>query len=217
MNNIFTLKQWIVVATINLTPTAIASITKEITDHYQTSLEQYEVRGISRVEAESLAVRDLGLPKVAARGFEREYLTKDQARRFLPESKRSLWTKAVVSLAWIGLILFMLKSIAANQPTLSNVFNLFLTGISFFLCVGFLFDSASRQLLQRNRSVPLVILVIVVEYLTIAIGIAVWFLYAPVPFKIPPWTFLTLITFLTVGMAYTELPILRKLSTRASR
>ncbi len=216
ITNIFTLKQWIVAATKNLIPTAIASITKEITDHYQTSLEKYEARGISSIEAESLALQDLGLPKVAARGFEREYLTKDQVRRFSPESKRSVWAKAMISVVWTGFILLVLKNVDANQPTLSSVFRLFFGGLSGFLLVGFLFDSISRQLLQRNRSVSLVVLIIVVEYLTITIGIANWFLFAPVPFKIPLWTFLTLTIFLTVGMAYTELPILRKISTRAS-
>jgi hypothetical protein len=78
MNNIFTLKQWIVAATKNLAPTAISSITKEITDHYQTSLEKYEACGISSVEAESLAVRDLGDPEKSANKFVQVYLTKKE-------------------------------------------------------------------------------------------------------------------------------------------
>lgn len=76
MNIVFTLEQWIAVATINLTPTAISSITREITDHYQTSLEKYEARGISSFEAEGLAVRDLGNPEKSAKKFVQVYLTR---------------------------------------------------------------------------------------------------------------------------------------------
>ena len=36
------LEQWLSKATKNLAPQAVSSITKEITDHFQTSLESYE-------------------------------------------------------------------------------------------------------------------------------------------------------------------------------
>lgn len=81
MKNVVLLEQWIVVATKNLTPTAIASITKEITDHYQTSLEKYEVRGISSIEAENLAVRDLGDPDKSASKFSQVYLTSYEEKK----------------------------------------------------------------------------------------------------------------------------------------
>jgi hypothetical protein len=81
MNSIFMLEQWIVAATKNLTPTAISSITKEITDHYQTSFEKYEARGISSIEAESLAVRDLGDPEKSANKFTQVYLTRSEEEK----------------------------------------------------------------------------------------------------------------------------------------
>jgi VIT1/CCC1 family predicted Fe2+/Mn2+ transporter len=217
MNNIFTLEQWIAVATINLTPTAISSITREITDHYQTSLEKYEARGISSIEAEGLAVRDLGSPKVAARGFEREYLTKNQVRRFLPESKQTIGLKIMLVVVWVTILGLFFLDFRFRYPTLFAAFSLYFLGMTFFLTIILLFDSVSRALLQRNRGLPIVASVMVIEYFSVAIGIVVWYFFAPAPFKIPTWTFLTFMTFLTVGMAYTELPILQKLRTRASR
>ena len=75
MNSIYTLEQWLSKATKNLAPDAISSIKKEITDHFQTSLERYERRGISRVEAESLVLRDLGDPDKSGKKFRKSYLT----------------------------------------------------------------------------------------------------------------------------------------------
>ncbi len=210
------LEQWIVAATKNLTPTAISSITKEITDHYQTSLEKYETRGISSIEAESLAVRDLGLPKIAARGFEREYLTKDQARRFSPESKQTIWFKVMLIVVWVSILGLFFLDFRFQYPTLFAVFSLYFLGMSFFLVTILMFDFLSRALLQRNRSLPIVASVMAVEYLSVAAGILIWYFFAPAPFKIPTWTCLIFMTFLTAGMAYTELPILRKISTRTA-
>ena len=70
-----TLEQWLSQATKNLAPQAVSSITKEITDHFQTSLESYERRGISRVDAEGLVLRDLGDPDKSGKKFRKSYLT----------------------------------------------------------------------------------------------------------------------------------------------
>ncbi len=214
--SIFTLEQWLSKATKNLTLTAISSITKEITDHYQTSLEKYEARGISSTEAQQKSVFELGNPKMAARGFEREYLTKEQARRFIPESRQTIWFKIMLVVVWVTILGLFFLDFRFRYPTLFAAFSLYFLGKSSFLTMILLFDSVLRALLQRNRSLPIVASVMVLEYLTIATGIVVWYFFAPAPFKIPTWTFLTFMTVLTVGMAYTELPILQKLRTRAS-
>jgi hypothetical protein len=95
------LEQWIVVATKNLTSTAIASIAKEITDHYQTSLEKYEARGISRVEAEGLAVRDLGDPEKSSSKFVQVYLTRDEEEKI-----NKMTEPAYLSSAMFGTFLY---------------------------------------------------------------------------------------------------------------
>ena len=70
-----TLEQWLSKATKNLAPQAVSSIKKEITDHFQTSLERYEKRGISRSDAKILVLRDLGDAEKSAVKFNHVYLT----------------------------------------------------------------------------------------------------------------------------------------------
>jgi uncharacterized membrane protein len=215
MNSVFSLGQWIKAATKNLAPEAILSITKEITDHYQTSLEHYQANGISSMEAQQKAVLELGNPKTAARAFEREYLTKEQVRRFTPESSRSKWLKMIVIAFWSVILGTFFWDFRFRYPSLVAAFSLFFAGISLFLFLGLLFDSVSRVLLQRYRSIPMVIFVIGIEYFAVSVGILVWYLFAPVPFKIPLWLCSGLITFLSIGVVYSELPTLQKLRARA--
>jgi hypothetical protein len=120
MNSIFTLKQWIVAATKNLTSTAISSITKEITDHYQTSLEKYEARGISSIEAESLAVRDLGDPEKSASKFVQVYLTKDENEKIKKIENRVYGIKAI-----FGVFLYGSVNIVPSLMFFDGIFNYF--------------------------------------------------------------------------------------------
>jgi hypothetical protein len=119
MNNMFTLEQWIVAATKNLTPTAIASITREITDHYQTSLEKYEARGISSIEAESLAVRDLGDPEKSANKFVQVYLTKKEELRITEMMAIPHITKVSCQIIMAFLVLLL------YYPLFSTAFGIF--------------------------------------------------------------------------------------------
>ena len=74
MNSIYTLETWLSVATKNLAPDAISSITKEITDHVKTTLEQQTNAGLSQLEAEKVAVQLLGDPKKSAIKFRKIHL-----------------------------------------------------------------------------------------------------------------------------------------------
>ncbi len=129
MNKIFTLEQWIVAATKNLTPTAISSITREITDHYQTSLEKYEARGISRLEAEVLAVQDLGEPEKSASKFVQVYLTKKEEEKLKNMMDSPKWFEAIIGFILYGFFavisLFLLSvtpdDIFRNESSLHSV------------------------------------------------------------------------------------------------
>ncbi len=81
MSNIFTLEQWLQIATKDLTPEAVVSIRKEITDHVKTTLEYQTNAGLSQVEAEKLAVRLLGDPMVFLQRARKTYLTKSEDKR----------------------------------------------------------------------------------------------------------------------------------------
>jgi hypothetical protein len=106
MNNIFTLEQWILAATKNLSPEAISSITKEITDHVKTTLEYQKSIGLSQVEAEKLAVRKLGDPEVFLRNARKTYLTASERqilnRAFTPKYGQLIqWMFFTVNLLFI--------------------------------------------------------------------------------------------------------------------
>ncbi len=75
MNSIFTLESWLQIATNDLTPEAVVSIRKEITDHVKTTLDYQTNAGLSQVEAEKVAVTLLGDPKRLAKKFRKSYLT----------------------------------------------------------------------------------------------------------------------------------------------
>jgi hypothetical protein len=120
MNSIFTLEQWINSATKNLAPEAISSIAKEITDHYQTSLEKYEARGISSIEAESLAVRDLGDPEKSANKFVQVYLTKEEGEKLQNMMRNPNWFGAIIGIILYGF--FAVISLFLISVTPDDVF-----------------------------------------------------------------------------------------------
>ena len=94
MNSIYTLETWLSVATKNLAPQAVSSITKEITDHVKTTLERQTSAGLSQVEAEKLVVRLLGDPVVFLKNSRKIYLTTSEDKHlkqlYLPQ-KTGKW------------------------------------------------------------------------------------------------------------------------------
>jgi hypothetical protein len=69
------LETWLATATKNLAPKAVVKVREDISMHVETAVNRYQLERHSELEALELAVKDLGDAKVAARGFEKAYLT----------------------------------------------------------------------------------------------------------------------------------------------
>lgn len=208
-------ENWFAVATKNIAQTERSRIRNELEAHILDAINAHRQTGFSTLEAEQKAVLELGDPKRAARGFEREFLTRDQARRFAPESKGSIWFKIIGAPVFSAIVLLVLWNITKQYPQLFPAFSAFFAGNCLFLGLFMLLDSMTRYLFVRRPSVAIAASMIAMEYLTITAAIVIWYLLAPVPFQIPLWTCLGMLTFLVGGIIYVELPILRKLQTRA--
>jgi hypothetical protein len=69
------LETWLATATKNLAPKAVVKVREDISMHVETAVNRYQLERHSELEALELAVKDLGDAKIAARGFEKAYLT----------------------------------------------------------------------------------------------------------------------------------------------
>ena len=104
------LESWLYWATKGLASDAISSITKEIIDHVQTTLEHYEMSGFSRDGAEKLAVLRLGDPEVFLRDAKKSYLTASENNMLSGYFNRSVLSDIFFSLFAIANIFFFYKS-----------------------------------------------------------------------------------------------------------
>jgi uncharacterized membrane protein len=208
-------EQWFEIATKNIAESELPKIRTELENHVFDTIEAQQQTGILALKAEQKAVFELGDPKIAARGFQREYLTRDQARRFMPESKSSIWFKIIGMSGFSAIVLLVLWNVSAQYPPLFLAFSAFFGGNCFFVGLLMLLDSLIRYLLVKQPSVPMAASMVVIEYLTMTTAVVIWHLFALSPFQIPLWACLGMLTFLLGGMIYVELPILRKLQTRA--
>ena len=133
----------------------------------------------------------------------------------MPESKSSIWFKIIGTSGYAAIVLFVLWNVSAQYPQLFPAVSTFFGGNSFFVALLLLLDSLTRYLRVRQPSVPMAAFMMAMEYLTMTIAIVIWYLFAPSPFQIPLWTCLGMLTILLGGMIYVEIPLLRKLQTRA--
>ncbi len=66
---------WLEIAQANLAPRAKEIVQEQILEHWNSALEKYVLEGKSVLEAEALALADLGDARAAAKKFEKAYLT----------------------------------------------------------------------------------------------------------------------------------------------
>jgi hypothetical protein len=158
------LETWIATATENLAPKAVVKVREDISMHVENAVNRYQLEGHSELEADRLAVNDLGEAKVAARGFEKTYLTVKEFEDltvYKTLSSHQIWlsiTSFVVSIvftyanleflsfSWIYAIFFLytgiiklVDCISGKKLKLKNyvIFKIILSIIN--VCVGFLF------------------------------------------------------------------------------
>jgi hypothetical protein len=94
------LETWIATATENLAPKAVQKVREDITMHVETAVNRYQLERHGELEALEMAVKDLGDAKIAARGFEKAYLTKNDLENFSYDQKQAK------DQLWFGVILF---------------------------------------------------------------------------------------------------------------
>lgn len=94
------LETWIETATENLAPKAVEKVREDILMHIDNAVQRYQLERHSELEAFELAVRDLGDAKIAARGFEKAYLTVKELETFITEKK------GTSNQLWFGFIWF---------------------------------------------------------------------------------------------------------------
>lgn len=70
-------ENWFENATKNIAKAERSKFRNELEAHVFDAINAHQQTGIAMLEAEEKALLELGDPKVAARGFEREYLTRD--------------------------------------------------------------------------------------------------------------------------------------------
>lgn len=101
-----TLEQWLYTATQNLVPKAAQKVREDIEFHVETAMRRYQIEGKSELEATEFAIRDLGYPKVAARGFEKTYLTKSELN-LLASDQETIANKIWLSIPWFVAFIYV--------------------------------------------------------------------------------------------------------------
>jgi hypothetical protein len=110
-----TFETWFVIATKKIAESELPKLRNELENHFLDSIAAHLQAGRSRVEAERQAVLELGDPTGAARGFEREYLTKRDWRRINTPTIFSRSIAILFVLIWWGFC-------EAIMPNLFSVF-----------------------------------------------------------------------------------------------
>jgi hypothetical protein len=83
------LETWLETARKNLAPRAKEIVREQITEHFAAALDQYLLEGKSLLEAQALALADLGSASVAAKKFEQAYLTNKQLKSLIAAKESS--------------------------------------------------------------------------------------------------------------------------------
>jgi hypothetical protein len=124
------LENWLATATENLAPKAVTKVREDISMHVETAVNRYQLERHSELEALDLAVDDLGDAKIAARGFEKAYLTNKELDGFSSarnHGSHQLW----ISLICFGIFIFSVQ-LTLGFPKISWIFPIFI------LCIGLL-------------------------------------------------------------------------------
>jgi hypothetical protein len=126
------LEHWLYTATYNLVPKAALKVREDIEFHVETATRRYQLEGRSELEATEFAIRDLGYPKIAARGFEKTHLTKREMDDLVSGQKATA-DKIWFSIFWFVVFiseLFWLRP--ARQFYVYSAFTI-VVGLQFFL------------------------------------------------------------------------------------
>jgi hypothetical protein len=209
-----TFQDWFAIATKNIAESELPEIRNELENHVLDAIAVQQQTGILALEAEQKAVLELGDPKRAARGFARSHLTKRDVRRINTPTVFSRVFAVVFALAWWGLceaiapnLFTVFSDKASDALTIFRFLNISSFVVQMLLLLVQIFRGQMNAFQWRLCSISL-------ETILGVAGFFAWTLI-PVPFTLPLW-FPWVVIFLT-GIAYSqsEIPLLRKLQTRA--
>ena len=204
--------QWFTVATSQIAASEVPRIRDELEGHVLDAIQTHQQAGFSRIEAEEKALFELGDPKQAARGFQRTHLTKREMQRVNTPTVFSRAIAVVFALIWWGLceiiapfLLFTFSDLAP-AVTAFRILNAIAVWAQLVLLVLQLQRHQIGEFQLRLR----------VGVLQGILDIAGCFCWTLTPFQFMPiWVFWTLVTLIGTGYWILEVPLVRKLQTRA--
>jgi hypothetical protein len=210
-------ENWFEIATKNITETERSRIRNELEAHVFDTIEAHQQTGITTLEAEQKAVLELGDPKIAARGFTQSFLTVQEAKRLgLNPGKHDaliqLGVIAAISVAMMSM-LYIGQSKYGDLPVTNTVFNT-VFGIQAFGICAMLLGKFEHQLLRRNPVFRTFVFTSSLGNLFMLAGLYM-LTQLPAPMTVPVYLAASIGLLTIVGWFHSELPILRKLQTRA--
>jgi uncharacterized membrane protein len=213
-------ENWFKIASKNIVESELPKIRTELEGHVFEAIETHLHSGFSRIEAEEKAVLELGDPKRAARGFEREHFTRIEAREFYgPESmlriRQILFIGSVACVGAWGLYFLVLRYTEIHYPTLIVPFQLYYGAGAISVSVGMVHDLLSRVVFRYHPSFSMATFFLITGLLLFLTQFGVWHYVMLTPFKIPLWSFLAMVVMTGMTFVYSTLPTLRKLQSRA--
>lgn len=115
------IQTWLDIACIELCDDAKVTISSEINAHYTDAYESATALGLAPRDAAHHALRSLGDPYMARKGFRKVHLTSDELRRLYPSAIRRRIATLCAAIVWV---------VMALDPEVSQLFvPILLTGL----------------------------------------------------------------------------------------
>jgi hypothetical protein len=211
-------ENWFEIATKNIAKTERSKIRNELEAHVFDAINAHQQTGMTMLDAEQKSVLELGDPKVAAREFERTYLTTEQARRVGLETasfpKWVKWAGAIFLIAMTFVFIMVPVWTSSTYPTLTTAFTAFsrmeLAGVATMLLGAWL----DRLMFARRAPIRVLTGVTLFGQMLILVFLANWYIM-PYPFQLPAWLTVGFGVLCVIGWYFTDFQLLRKLQTRA--
>jgi hypothetical protein len=155
------LETWIATASENLVPKAAEKVREDISMHVETAVNRYQLEQYSELEALKLAVKDLGDAKVAARGFEKAYLTNIELD-LLASDQKTVANKIWLSMLWFGIFIYLIISNLSIPIRYWNTIDWHYCVFTFIIAIQFFLNGLiARKYTLRTYLLPRIVLTLI--------------------------------------------------------